>query len=71
MTIALAHLFELKEVNEMNGIHVAEIQIPESRNLNNLLQILIPHIEVVSVKEKIPSVHDIFVKTVPFSNKFD
>jgi ABC-2 type transport system ATP-binding protein len=64
MTIALAHLFELKEVNEMNGIHVAEIQIPESRNLNNLLQILIPHIEVVSVKEKIPSVHDIFVKTV-------
>jgi ABC-2 type transport system ATP-binding protein len=64
MTIALGHHFELKEVAEKEGVHLAEIQMTTLQNLNQLLQALIPHVEVVSIREKIPSVHDIFVKTI-------
>jgi len=64
MTIALAHHFELISVQEKEGVHWAEIQISEAQNLNQLLQVLLPHIEVVSIREKIPSVHDIFVHTI-------
>ncbi len=64
MTIALGHHFELKGVAEKEGVHLAEIQMTTAQNLNQLLQVLIPHVEVVSIREKIPSVHDIFVQTI-------
>lgn len=67
-TIALDHRFELMENSTSDDVHSALVKIPEGRSLNDLLGTLLPVSEIVSVQERIPSMHDIFVQTVQSFN---
>jgi len=67
-TIALDHRFELVENSTSDEVHQALVKIPEGRTLNDLLGTILPVSEIVSVQERIPSMHDIFVQTVQSFN---
>ena len=67
-TIALDHRFELVENSTSDDVHYALVKIPEGRTLNDLLVTILPVSELVSVQERIPSMHDIFVQTVQSFN---
>ena len=67
-TIALDHRFELIENSTTEDVHYALVKIPEGRTLNDLLVTILPVSELVSVQERIPSMHDIFVQTVQSFN---
>jgi ABC-2 type transport system ATP-binding protein len=58
-TILNGH-YEIKS----NHNNQAVIQAPEGTNPNDILQKLLPHLEVHSFQEKIPSVNDIFIQAV-------
>jgi hypothetical protein len=44
------------------------VRIPEGSNLNQLLNALIPNIDIISVREMIPDMNQIFIEAV---NKFN
>lgn len=46
------------------GIVQSEIRIPEGHSINDLVQYITTHTEIVSIHEKIPSINDIFISTV-------
>ncbi|WP_028297685.1 ABC transporter ATP-binding protein [Olivibacter sitiensis] len=47
---------------------VARIQVGEGQTINQVLSYLLPKVEIIGLQEVIPSIHDIFVKTVTSPN---
>ena len=56
--------FELLENKQVDDVVHCRIKILNDRTLNDLLQIAIKHVEVIEVREVIPSMNDIFIKVV-------
>ncbi|MBT8195052.1 MAG: ABC transporter ATP-binding protein [Bacteroidia bacterium] len=53
------------ESNEQVNEHMrAVVELPEGGSTNNLLSQLLPHIEILNFKEKIPSMNEIFISLV-------
>ena len=67
--IALWAQFELIKTFQVNGSQYADIRIPESLKLNDLLNALIPHIDLHEVHEVIPSMEEIFIQSVQQFNQ--
>ncbi len=64
-TNALWTRFELLENKaNANGNQVAQIKIKDGSSVNDLLQSIIPVVEVQMVREVLPSMNDIFIKIV-------
>jgi len=66
--LALPAGFELLETSEAEGRKTARIKIGE-HNSNELLTALIPSVNIVSFKEEIPAMNDIFISKVNEMNK--
>jgi ABC-2 type transport system ATP-binding protein len=47
-----------------HGFNSVKIQIPADSKINNLLTELVKHVEVTGIQETLPSMNDIFIKTV-------
>ena len=60
----LTPAYTLLTQNPHNGLQVATIKINETQPANQLLQQLIPHVEIHGFREVIPSMNDIFIKLV-------
>ena len=56
--------FEVIERHNKNGERLAKIRINEPANANELLKNVLPQAEVVSFREILPSVNDIFIREV-------
>ena len=54
-------MLDLKEEQEMN---IAHIKLLNAHTTNQLLSVLLPHVEVTGLKEVIPSMNDIFIQQV-------
>lgn len=63
-TNALWTNFELISSEEVHGIQHARIKIKEGLQPNDLLQAVIPHVQVRSMNEILPSMNDIFIEQV-------
>ena len=62
--------FELVEREQIEPNHFrSRIKLLNNNTLNNLLSALIPHVEIRSVREIIPSMNDIFIEVVQTQNK--
>lgn len=60
-TNALWTQFKLIETNEDHGYTKAKIQLMETATPNQLLQVVLPHVEVHSLQELLPSMKEIFI----------
>ena len=60
--------FEVIERQNKNGERLAKIRINETANANELLKNVLPQAEVVSFREILPSVNDIFIQEVEKSS---
>ena len=56
--------YELLNDLKQNGISKARIKIPSSSTPNDLMQKLLPHLEMVSFNEILPTMNDIFIQKV-------
>lgn len=56
--------FELVESKNMDGIMQAVVRNINNASPNELLKILLPDVEILSFKERIPSMNDIFITAV-------
>jgi ABC-2 type transport system ATP-binding protein len=56
--------FELVSNTRNDDYAVAHIRLLEGRTLNNLLSVLLPEIEIISVHEMIPDMDQIFIEAV-------
>jgi ABC-2 type transport system ATP-binding protein len=57
--------FEIKSTQKIDsGLAETTIHLTDNKKANDLLQILIEQTEIISFKEKIPSVNDIFISKV-------
>ncbi len=56
--------FELLNDKQQNGISKAQIKIPATATPNDLIQNLLPQIELVSFFEILPTMNDIFIQKV-------
>ncbi|MBL4651639.1 MAG: ATP-binding cassette domain-containing protein [Flavobacteriales bacterium] len=63
-TNALWTGYELLEQEEKGGINKVKIKKISKQSTNNLLEAIIPHVEVVSLNEILPSMNDIFIEKV-------
>jgi len=63
-TNALWANFELVNSISEGQKHICTVRLLRGNNLNRLLEATLPHAEIVSVQEIIPSMNDIFVQTV-------
>ncbi|NQU85816.1 MAG: ATP-binding cassette domain-containing protein [Mariniphaga sp.] len=61
--------FKILDHSENTGINSLKIQYLNGKSNNDLLNFLIPQIEIISFKELIPSMNDVFIKVVETSNK--
>lgn len=61
---ALNGNYEINHEEERQEHHVVRVTANEKGATNQLLNTLIPHAEIVSFKELIPSMNDIFIKVV-------
>ena len=61
--------YELLERDQIDQTHyTARVKLLGNNTLNNLLQTLIPNVEIKSVRELIPSMNDIFIEVVNHQN---
>ncbi|MBX7095484.1 MAG: ATP-binding cassette domain-containing protein [Flavobacteriales bacterium] len=61
--------FELIDREQIDNQHFkAKIKLLHNNTINNLLSALIPNVEISSVKEIIPGMHDIFIEAVNQQN---
>lgn len=60
--------YELMEKTNRNGTTRARIKLLNDKTLNDLLKIAIEHVEIVKVKEVLPSMNDIFISAVEERN---
>ena len=63
-TNALWTDFEMINLEEKNGISTAKINFHNNKTLNDLLKIAVNHVNVINVKEVLPSMNDIFIAAV-------
>ncbi len=56
--------FRLRNNERKEEHHVAHIQLPEGKRLNQLITAIIPHIELVSINELVPDMDQIFIEAV-------
>jgi ABC-2 type transport system ATP-binding protein len=61
--------FNVIETDEENGLQRHKIQVPAGTQPNELLQNLIPHVEIHGFQELLPSMNDIFIRKVSGSNQ--
>jgi ABC-2 type transport system ATP-binding protein len=59
-------LFEINglEITDNNGIDRATIKLEAGKKVNDVLKILLEQVEISSVNELIPAIHDIFISQV-------
>jgi len=60
--------FEVLEASTEDGLHTATFNLPAGKNPNDLIESLIPYVEIVGFNELIPSMNDIFISTVNHVN---
>ncbi len=60
--------FEVLEQTTINEHFMARIRIPADASPNDLIREMIPHVMIQSVNEIIPSMNDIFIRTVTSQN---
>lgn len=63
-TNALWTNFELIEKEQKDEVISARVKLGKNLNLNQLLQAIIPHVEVLGARELLPSMNDIFIDMV-------
>ncbi len=56
--------FQILSDIQQNGISKAQIKISASATPNDLIQSIIPHLEMVSFNEILPTMNDIFIRKV-------
>lgn len=56
--------FSLMDVNQMNNQYHLLVQLHEQISGNQLLQLLLPHGNVVTFKEVLPTMNEIFIKQI-------
>lgn len=56
--------FKTIEAQRVNGDHIVQIKIPENVSSNQLLKHIMQQVEVVSFREVLPSINDIFIGEV-------
>ncbi len=61
--------FEVLEQTTINEHCLARIKIPADSSPNDLIREMIPHVMIQSVNEIIPSMNDIFIRTVTRQNQ--
>lgn len=61
---ALGHRFELVSIKSKEETHTAEVRGHGTPTSNELLRALIPHIEIHSFREQLPTMNDIFLDLV-------
>jgi ABC-2 type transport system ATP-binding protein len=62
--IVLGHQFELLQHQSTGDVHWAQIKINPQQTLNDLLFCMMSKLEIVSAKEVIPNMNDIFISAV-------
>jgi ABC-2 type transport system ATP-binding protein len=63
-TNALWANFELLDSETLDDVHSVVVRTLRQSTVNRLVESTLPHIELISVKEVIPGMHDIFVQSV-------
>jgi ABC-2 type transport system ATP-binding protein len=63
-TNALWAGFELLEAKQEGELNKARVKLLNNHSLNDMLRVLIPEVQIHSVNEVIPSMHDIFIAKV-------
>jgi len=66
---ALNSNYEIIKKTNVNGNHAVHIKLLHQTSDNELLSLIIPVVEVISFKEIIPSMNDIFINVVNEKNK--
>lgn len=61
---ALNNHYEITKKKRVNGNHAFQVKLLHQTSENELLSLIIPHVEVISFRELIPSMNDIFIKVV-------
>ena len=64
----LPSAFEVLEQTTINEHCIARIKIPANASPNDLIREILPHVVIQSVNEIIPSMNDIFIRTVTSQN---
>lgn len=60
---------ELEDIRDEDDHQVARVRILEGHTPNQLLQLLLPSVEILGLKEIIPTMSDIFIQKVGASNQ--
>ena len=63
-TNALWSGFELLDIKEDQEMNIAQVRMLNGHTTNNLLSVLLPHVEVAGLREVIPDMNDIFIQQV-------
>ena len=63
-TNALWSGFELLDLKEDQEMNIAQVRMLNGHTTNNLLSVLLPHVEVAGLREVIPDMNDIFIQQV-------
>ena len=63
-TNALWSGFELMNLKEDQEMNIAQVRMLKGHTTNDLLSVLLPHVEVAGLKEVIPDMNDIFIQQV-------
>lgn len=63
-TNALWSGFELMNLKEDQEMNIAQVRMLNGHTTNDLLSVLLPHVEVAGLKEVIPDMNDIFIQQV-------
>jgi ABC-2 type transport system ATP-binding protein len=61
---SLNQYYEIIDKNKINGMSAVKVKLLHETNENELLSLIIPAVEILSFKEVIPSMNDIFIKVV-------
>ncbi len=64
----LADDFIIVEKGKTNRHYFANIRISDNKTPNDLLKLLLPNVQIISVQEILPSLNDIFIKVVNEEN---
>jgi ABC-2 type transport system ATP-binding protein len=67
--ILMGHQFELVQNDVASEYNIAKIRISQGHNLNNLLAAMMQKLEIVSAREIIPNMNEIFIKAVTQNQK--
>jgi ABC-2 type transport system ATP-binding protein len=67
--ILMGHQFELVQNDVASEYNIAKIRISSGHSLNNLLAAMMQKLEIVSAREIIPTMNEIFIKAVTQNQK--